>query len=119
MNRMDLIYAIAFIATIIVPAVPVAILTAERGIDIITATAYVVYTGVALFLGDMVAEGYYLKRLRKAKAISLESAITREEAKIDPGLIATMALKGLVKRKKVKITEDGHYYVECKDGKHC
>jgi hypothetical protein len=116
---MDLIYAIAFIATIIIPSVPLAIFTAERGMDIITAMAYVADISVAMFLGGIIAERYYLKRLNKVKAVSPESAVTREEAEIDPGPIATGALKRLVRRKKVKATEDGRYYVECKDKKHC
>lgn len=115
MNRMDLIYTIAFIATMIIPLVPLAIFTAERGMDIITAMAYVADILVATFLGGVIAERYYLKRLNKVKAISSENAVTREEAKIDPGPIATRALKGLVKRKKVKVTGDGRYYVPCEE----
>ncbi len=117
MNRMDLIYAIAFVATIIIPSVPLAIFTAERGMDIITAMAYVADISAAMFLGGIIAQRYYLKRLKKVKAVSTESAVTREEAKIDPGPIATGALKVLVKRKKVKTTEDCRYYVPCEDEK--
>jgi len=50
MNIMDLIYAIAFIATIIIPSVPLAIFTAERGMDIITAMVYVAYISLKISL---------------------------------------------------------------------
>lgn len=103
---------------IILPALLVAVFVAERGfmIGAIATTACVV---VSMLLLNIIAERYYLKRLKKVKAISPESAVTREEAKTDPGPIATGALKRLTKRKKVRVTENGRYYVGCKDKKHC
>jgi hypothetical protein len=74
--------------------------------------------GVAALLGE---EQHCLKALKNANATSPEKAVKLEEAEISgiPLERAERALQRLVKRGKVKTTADGHYYVECKDGKHC
>ncbi len=70
---------------------------------------------VAALLGD---ERHCLERLKRANATSQESAVKPEEAGIS-GFSLERALQRLIKRGKVKKTEDGRYYVECEDKKHC
>jgi hypothetical protein len=69
----------------------------------------------AALLGD---ERCCLEMLKKVNATSKESAVKPEDAGIS-GFSLERALQSLIKRGKVKKTEDGRYYVECKDGKHC
>ncbi len=71
---------------------------------------------VAALLGD---ERHCLEMLKKANATSQENAVKPEEAGIS-GRYLERALQTLIKKRgKVKKTEDGRYYVECKDKKHC
>jgi NADH/NAD ratio-sensing transcriptional regulator Rex len=56
-----------------------------------------------------------LKKLKAASANSPETAVSAEKAGIEEDWI----LKDLLWFGDIKRTEDGRYYVECKDGKHC
>jgi len=71
--------------------------------------------GIAAALRD---EERCLERLKKANATSAENAVKPEEAEIS-GISLERALQRLIKRGRVKKTEDNRYYVECKDKKHC
>ena len=57
----------------------------------------------------------YLEKLKKAGAVSDKTAVSLEEADISESWI----LKELIWLKEVRKTEDGRYYVVCKDKKHC
>lgn len=56
-----------------------------------------------------------LEKLKKAGAFSPETAVTAEEA----GVTSSYMLKDLIRWENVKVTEDGRYYIERKDKKHC
>jgi hypothetical protein len=58
------------------------------------------------------------KKIRRKGAVSVETAITPEEA----GITSKRELgwlNRLVKEGKIKETSDGRYYIECEDGKYC
>ena len=58
-----------------------------------------------------------IKLLKDAEALSPEKAVKPEEAGIsgwNEATLQNLPLLGFVKK-----TDDGRYYVECKDGKHC
>jgi hypothetical protein len=58
-----------------------------------------------------------MKLLKDAEALSPEKAVKPEEAGIsgwNEATLQNLPLFGFVKK-----TDDGRYYVECKDGKHC
>lgn len=62
----------------------------------------------------------YYPRRRTIKKIKEAGAISEETAKTSKELgIGESTLRYLVSVKDVKKTEDGRYYIECKDGKHC
>jgi len=56
-----------------------------------------------------------IEKLKRAGAFSPETAVTAEKAGVYEGYI----LKDLIKKRKIKKTNNGCYYVVCKDGKHC
>lgn len=58
------------------------------------------------------------KKIRRKGAVSVETAITPEEARITSKRELGW-LNRLVKEGKIKEKSDGRYYIECKDGKHC
>jgi len=58
-----------------------------------------------------------IRKLKEAKAISPETAVTEGRLKLD--WLEKRHFKMLIKEKKVCKTEDDRYYVECKDDKHC
>lgn len=68
-----------------------------------------------VWITDIIAERYYLKRLIRLGAITRENALTREQAKMDTGPIVTRALGALVKNGKAVVTEDNRYYIGIKD----
>jgi len=55
-----------------------------------------------------------LEKLKKARALSPDTAVALEEVEIKRNPIFDM----LVKQNKVKRTENGRYYVDCKE-KRC
>jgi len=58
---------------------------------------------------------YCLNKLKKAGAFSPETAVTPEKAGFHSDDLAAWAratLRSLVKKGKVKMTEDGRYYIE-------
>ncbi len=62
----------------------------------------------------------YYPRRRTIKNIKEAGAISEETAKTSKELgIGESTLRYLVSVKDVKKTEDGRYYIECEDGKHC
>ena len=75
-------------------------------------------TGVAAYLAEKEAsKKRCMKKYKKAKAFSPETAMTPQEAGI--AWHEKKAIKPLVREGKLKQTEDGRFYLECKDGKHC
>lgn len=69
----------------------------------------------AALLGD---ERRCLERLKKADAVSQANAVKPEEAGIS-GFSLERALQRLIKRGKIKKTEDGRIFLPCKDEKVC
>jgi len=75
-------------------------------------------TGVVAYLAEKEAsKKRCIKKYKKAKAFSPETAMTLQEAGI--AWHEKKAVKPLVREGKLKKTEDGRFYLECKDGKHC
>ncbi|MEM2912657.1 MAG: hypothetical protein QW146_09165 [Candidatus Bathyarchaeia archaeon] len=56
------------------------------------------------------------RKLEQANALSSETAVNIEK---ELSSIEKRHLKALVKLKIVGKTEDGRYYINCKDKKHC
>lgn len=65
--------------------------------------------------GWIIAWEKYLKKLKMAGAVSPETAVSAKKTGIEENWI----FKDLLWFRDIKRTEDGRYYVECKDGKHC
>lgn len=57
-----------------------------------------------------------MEKLKRVNALSPETAVNIEK---ELSSIEKRHLKALVKLKIVGKTEDGRYYINCKDGKHC
>ena len=85
------------------------------GLNIIHAISLVIVVEGGILLLDFINQRYLLRKLRKAKAISPEKAVTLKEAKLESGPLTEPPLARLIKRKKVNITEDGRYYIPCED----
>jgi hypothetical protein len=58
-----------------------------------------------------------IEKLKEAKALSPETAVAMDKLKLD--WLEKRHFKRLAQEGKIKKTEDGRYYMECKDGKHC
>lgn len=72
--------------------------------------------GIAAYLGEEeAAKERCLKKYKKSKAFSPETAITPEKAGI--AWHEKNALKTLVRKGKIKKTDDGRYYLPCSDKK--
>lgn len=77
--------------------------------------------GVPYILADETLkreEKQCVEKLKKANAISEESAVNPEEAGIS-GFFLKRAIERLKKRGIVKETEDGRIHVVCKDKNKC
>lgn len=68
----------------------------------------------AALAGGAIAKALTMRKIKKAEAISEKSAKSPKELGIREDY-----LDKLVKLERLKRTEDGRYYVSCKDGKHC
>jgi hypothetical protein len=64
--------------------------------------------------GGSIAKTMIIRKIKKLKATSEESAKKPEELGVHKSY-----LDKLVKLGRIKRTEDNRYYVECKDRKHC
>lgn len=75
---------------------------------------------IAIILGGLAwlrTKNACIKLLKAAGAVSHEKAVKPEEVGIsgwNEVTLQNLPIFGLAKK-----TEDGRYYVECKDGKHC
>jgi hypothetical protein len=70
---------------------------------------------MAAAAGRIIAIEKSFKKLKEAGAFSPETAVTPEQV----GVTSKYMLNDLIRYKNVKRTEEGRYYVPCKDGKHC
>ena len=77
-----------------------------------------VIVGLVVAAAFLVDERRCLGRLRKANAVSQANAVKPEEAGIS-GFSLERALQRLIKRGKIKKTEDGRIFLPCKDEKVC
>jgi hypothetical protein len=87
----------------------------EVVIEAVIAGVTVAVIVAAALLGD---ERRCLERLRRADAVSQANAVKPEEAGIS-GFSLERALQRLIKRGKIKKTEDSRIFLPCKDEKVC
>jgi hypothetical protein len=83
--------------------------------DITWTVVGAIVVGLLAYAVELLTRSYCLNKIKEAKAFSPETAVTREEARIPIGLITGKMTKRnlqiLVKKNKVKVTENGRYYV--------